>query len=353
MFLHCKDPLPLSEACLHGLLPSLNAPVVDVEELPSGPVRAALVIYAEDYGDLGLALGMRALESGDTAVYKYREPILDESEVPAALEAVMGFAEGLGFLFDDDMIDTAAGTGRRGALEHWNRLMGDAEVFAPRAPAEPPAPDSSPGLPSGDQALLPPAEDLLLPADELDLGTEADEFGSSGAGVAAGGGASPGESTGELLLDDLMDEVVDGPEAELWLEADDTLSGSPATAPASEPPSATATAGRPSRALSLSKFRAEEAGGEPAKPAKPARRTGKAPAARAAKAAAKPASKPASKPAAKAAAKRAEEAAEAAGRQSEEGPDDGGRALGRIAIVRKRGGEDGRPSLLSRLLASF
>jgi len=119
MFSLSKDPLPLSEACLHGMCVSLNAPVVYGDDLPPGPARAAIVTYAEDYGDFGMAVGMRALEDGTVAVYRYREPIVDPADIATALEAALIFAEGLGFLFDEDMIDAGSRSGRREALEHW------------------------------------------------------------------------------------------------------------------------------------------------------------------------------------------------------------------------------------------
>jgi len=174
---------------------------------------------------------MRALESGETALYKSRESIQDESRIPAAIEQALVFAESLGFLFDEDMIDVAAGTGRHESLDHWSRLMGDDEVYAPGAPAEPPPPASNPGTPTADQTLLPPAEDLLATAEELDLAAVSVE-GRSGM-PSAGRGMPRAEATEELLLDDLMDEVDEASEAELMLEPSDTLTGAAVTVAAS------------------------------------------------------------------------------------------------------------------------
>jgi hypothetical protein len=332
MFLHCKDPLQLSEACLHGLLPSLNAPVAQVEELPNGPVRAAIVIYAKGYGELGLAIGMRALESGDTALYETREPIENESAIPDAVERALSFAEGLGFLFDDDMIDRATGTGRPDALEHWNRMMGDEEVYAPGAPAEPPPPSSNPGLPSADQALLPPAEDLHAGAEGLDLSAVVDPMQP---GSAAPGRAMPhAEATEELLLDDLMEEVGDASEAELLLESSDSLTGAAKTVVARTGPGP-AAAGTEA-ALPLSKFR-EPAAGAPGELDEPDDVEAPEDAVWVEAAGAQPRS---DEPAA---------VAPDVGANAEGGR--GAAALGKIAIKRQKG--EGARALFARLLASF
>ncbi len=163
----CHDPLPLSEACLQSLCASLNAPVIHIEQLPVEPARAAIVIYAEEYGDFGLAVGMRSLESGQTALYRYRASIPEASEIPAAMEDALSFAEGLGFLFDEDMIAQHPVSGRQQALAHWERLVGEGEVWTHAAVVEPPAPELTPELASADDELFPPMEELLEPIDEF------------------------------------------------------------------------------------------------------------------------------------------------------------------------------------------
>jgi hypothetical protein len=135
MFRFSSETLPLSEACLQVLCPSLNAPVLDIDQLPVAPASAAIVVYAEDYGDLALAVGLRSLESGQVALFRHRDPLQSAGEVEVAIEAARSFSEGLGFLFDDDMIALDATTGRHRALVHWNDLMGSPGLVPDAAPA--------------------------------------------------------------------------------------------------------------------------------------------------------------------------------------------------------------------------
>jgi hypothetical protein len=324
MFVLCRDPLPLSEACLLGLCASLNAPVVHGDELPPGPARAAIVTFAEEYGDFGVAVGMRALESGSVAVYRYREPLLDADDVARATEAALRFAEGLGFLFDDEMIDRESGAGRSEALEHWLRLTGGAESFTPGSVAEPPSP---------------PIAEITLPGEGLDAPME-DLLASPEESAGDAGSASS-----ELLLDDLMDAVEQSPDDELILmgdsadalevdgmdedgsdDADLELDDDPA-GPAPEAPTITVDA-TPEPAAPLTKFRRRPPAADP-----PARARSAAP---------EPAGSP-RRPAREA-------------RPEPEGAEEvGAAALGRIPIVRRRKApaEGARAGALTRLLASF
>jgi len=362
MFLHCTDPLPLSEACLHTLCASLNAPVVRVEELPPGPVRAAIVIYAQDYGDFGLAIGLRALETGQVAVYKHRTAIPQVEQVPAALDEALSFAEGLGFLFDEDMIEAKSGKGRREALEHWNRLMGEGEVFAAPAVADPPRPPvAEPGDELSEESLLTPVEDLmevsavLLPTNpELGVPSHTEP-------VANVPGA---DATSDLLLDDLMDLVSDDDGDDLLLDTGAESAAAGWAGPVPELDDALA-------AVPLTKFR-RDAGSAMVEETLTASRmeTMQAPSAEvqalAAKARAKKSGAGGKKKQSKAAAAEAEDDAPALladapaadvtdlDAQEDGAPGVGGRALGRIPIVRRRkGGGTAEPGFIARLLASF
>ena len=53
MFRRLSEPLPLSEASMLALRPALNAPVLNVGFLPVGPARAAIVVFAEEWGFFG------------------------------------------------------------------------------------------------------------------------------------------------------------------------------------------------------------------------------------------------------------------------------------------------------------
>lgn len=321
MFSLSKDPLPLSEACLQGMCVSLNAPVVYGDDLPPGPARAAIVTYAEDYGDFGMAVGMRALEDGSVAVYRYREPIVDAAGIASALDAALIFAEGLGFLFDDDMIDENSRTGRREALEHWNRLMGDGEVFAAAGVVEPPrAPLAEFTLPG--EGLDGPMEDLLAMPEGMEDPVP----------------RAPGS---ELLLDELMDLAEQSPKDELLLEVEPANDPPPTRRPASAPaPTAVARPTSPATQVegrvTLSKFRGQPAA--PPRVAEPAR----------------PAATRPVRDFVEVTRPDLDDLAPDTQRPVEVEAVSGGAALGRIPIMRRRKVvEPERPGLLARLLASF
>lgn len=132
MFRRLTEPLPLSEASLLVLRPALNAPVLNAGFLPVGPARGAVVVFAEEWGGIGVALGIRSNESGQIAVFRNQEQIEPDVEWSMALEPAISEAERLGFLFDEDMVSSSAkGQGRAQALALWGRLMGEIELPPP------------------------------------------------------------------------------------------------------------------------------------------------------------------------------------------------------------------------------
>lgn len=303
MFSAVTKPLPLSEACIQCLCASLNAPVVRLEGLRNGPARAAVVVYAEQYGDLGLAVAVRSLEGGEVVLMRARESLPPETDPRAALELAISFGESLGFVFDVDMLAGGADrAARHAALEHWQRLVSSDEVFAAADVTSPPMPRGAISTP--DPARLPQMEDLLsgaMPEGEMLAEIELDELslGDIGAEDLDTGG-------GELLLDDIApleigDGEIDGASAAAArAHVVQTETTEPGPRDAARTTRGT-TAFAPS---SLSKFRrpaesadADEAGEE-----------------------------------------------EAAG---------GGSALGRIRIVRMKKSMDGRAAARARVLASY
>jgi hypothetical protein len=124
-----SEPLALSEASLLGLRPAMNTPVLSVDFLPVGPARAAIVVFAEEYGGIGLALGIRSNAGGQVAVFRNQEPIDEKAPLSDAVEPALAAAERMGFLFDDDMLSGIPGAQRRAeATALWGELMGDAET---------------------------------------------------------------------------------------------------------------------------------------------------------------------------------------------------------------------------------
>lgn len=134
MLRRISEPLALSEASLLMLRPALNAPVLNVDFLPVGPARAAIVVFAEEYGGIGLALGIRSTEGGQVAVFRNREAIEELSPLAESLEPALAEAERMGFLFDEDMIDSVpGGEGRAQATALWADLMGEIAMPPARA----------------------------------------------------------------------------------------------------------------------------------------------------------------------------------------------------------------------------
>jgi len=177
MFRRLSEPLPLSEASLLAMRPALNAPVLNVGFLPVGPARAALVVFGEEWGGIGIALGIRSNESGQVAVFRNQESIEPDVSVTAALEPALAEAERMGFLFDEDMVSTST-DGRPQALSLWGRLMGELDLPpAPRAvPRQPAAsesilaePVSTDPLPPARPNVQPPAELVLDDVAEIEL----------------------------------------------------------------------------------------------------------------------------------------------------------------------------------------
>ena len=132
MFRRLSEPLPLSEASLLVLRPAMNAPVLNVGFLPVGPARAAVVAFAEEYGGIGIALGIRSNESGQLVVIRNQESIDFDVALVDALEPLLAEAERMGFLFDEDMLEARPGQrGRAEAMVYWAVLMGGMERFLP------------------------------------------------------------------------------------------------------------------------------------------------------------------------------------------------------------------------------
>ncbi len=318
MFSASSRSLPLSEACLLSLCASLNAPVVRLDGLPTGPARAALVVYAEQYADLGIAVAVRSLEGGEVVLMRHREALPPETGREAALEIAVDYAESLGFVFDQDMIGAGGSLGAKtAALEHWQRLVGSDEKFAASDVASPPSPEGE--RVSVDPEQMPEMEDLLWaaaegqPAEPVEIELDELSLGHVGADDLETGGDGELVLLEELAPLEIADGVIDAGEHE-FAGADEATAMQRGKAERTEPivevETRTSAPASP-RARSafspatLSKFRGLDDDGE------------------------------------------AEEA-----QAAEESPR-GGSALGRIQIVRKRKNEDGRAAARSRIRASF
>jgi len=144
MFALSPEPPAFSEAGLQCLLVSVNRPVMERADLPRGTARAAILVFAEEYGGLGVAVGLRCGGGNRVAFFRYQAQVDRPLEAEEALQTGLAFAKNLGFAFDEgNPMGRGGATGRADALRRWHALVGEAGVAeregpSPR-PARPPA----------------------------------------------------------------------------------------------------------------------------------------------------------------------------------------------------------------------
>jgi hypothetical protein len=155
LFARQEAPDPARSA-LRSLRPSLNTPVVVVEDLPSGPASAAIACLGGPAGSR-VALAIRSERSGQVVFFGPDEELREWQGQDLALDAALSFAESMGFLFEDDRVRESPGEARRlweALLEASGRarvrLAGDGDPApvaepSPRAASARPAAETDPG----------------------------------------------------------------------------------------------------------------------------------------------------------------------------------------------------------------
>ena len=123
MFLRRDEPILLTEEGIDGLCASLNRPVVDTEGLPAGPASSAIVLHEAESSERSLSLAIRFEDSGAVILFAFQGEL--NSSPRRALDAGLVFAEGMGFLFDEDIVEGGLPNARRQALEIWCQLTGE------------------------------------------------------------------------------------------------------------------------------------------------------------------------------------------------------------------------------------
>jgi hypothetical protein len=195
IFLPRTRPLELTAKNVRALRPSLNTPVVAMAELPVGPACAAILVHVEAGRGLQISVGVRALSGAGVALYGFDGPI-GASVVGVALDAALSFAEGMGFLFDDDVVGEDAAS-REKAVLRWQELIGDGVPAARTEPAR----QSSEQLfePDGGELTDPPAGDEY-DSEPTDEGLAAfDMSGTDSARAAAASFSPPAPAAGPSL----------------------------------------------------------------------------------------------------------------------------------------------------------
>ncbi len=122
---------------------SLNAPVISIDELPVGPARAGVALRALSGGGFHLQIAIRSLRTGEVvAVASDLDPEGLPEEV-AAVEAALSYAEGMGFLFDEDEVATGDADAADKAAALWCDLVEEvperARTHASVASSRPPS----------------------------------------------------------------------------------------------------------------------------------------------------------------------------------------------------------------------
>ena len=147
-FARQEAPDPARSA-LRSLRPSLNTPVVVVEDLPAGPASAAIAWLGDPAGPR-VVLAIRSERSGQAIFYGPDDEPWQGHGPDVALDAAVSFAESMGFLFEDDRVSQAPDEARR----LWADLL-DAGGRSRGALPAPPEPD---GEEYWLEEIVPPAQ---------------------------------------------------------------------------------------------------------------------------------------------------------------------------------------------------
>jgi hypothetical protein len=129
MFFPNPSPAALDPARFSSLRVSLNAPVLRTDELSGVAARGAIVQWWEPDGRCGIEVRLRAVADERLVVYTLEAPLEGPSDVGHALEAALNFAEGMGFLFEEDVLSSDDTASRAVVAEAWRAFE------AGRAPA--------------------------------------------------------------------------------------------------------------------------------------------------------------------------------------------------------------------------
>ena len=119
---------------LVSLCCSLNSPVVSIPELPVGPASAAIAIHTNGANGSHITVALQCQRTMGVVLFGAQGQPGEQSEV--STRSALLWAEGMGFLFDDDLCgDPANEKGVRNeiAIEVWRELVLELEPV----PADP------------------------------------------------------------------------------------------------------------------------------------------------------------------------------------------------------------------------
>jgi len=104
---------------------SLNTPIITIDELPMGPARAGLAVGDAVAGGFQLQIAVRSIRTGQVVWYAPDEELPGQQEAEVAVDAALSFAEGMGFLFDEDEVAARGAGGSDAAVVLWRELVED------------------------------------------------------------------------------------------------------------------------------------------------------------------------------------------------------------------------------------
>jgi hypothetical protein len=132
MFMPIPSVPQVSESAIAAFCAALNTPVVNIEDLETGPARAAIVLSDPGQGEMSLLVRVSLISSGRGLTFCFQDdPALFGSH-SGAVAAALGFAEGMGFLFDDDLIAEGGRSGADRAWKIWCSLTSERPHSVPR-----------------------------------------------------------------------------------------------------------------------------------------------------------------------------------------------------------------------------
>jgi hypothetical protein len=121
---------------LRSVRRSLNTPVLAIAELPVGPGSAAIAVHVDPCGDLPrYTLAVRCERSREVVFFSARAEGLGLSDSSLAGEGALSLAEGMGFLFEEDLLQISG----EAAASIWGEFVDSANpiVDAVAVPATP------------------------------------------------------------------------------------------------------------------------------------------------------------------------------------------------------------------------
>ena len=125
-------PRPAIE--LRSVRRSLNTPVLAISELPVGPGSAAIAAHVDPRDGLSrYTLAVRCERSREVVFFAAREEELGLSDPSLAAEAALSLAEGMGFLFEEDLPPISGDA----AASIWGAFVESADSSAAASAAQP------------------------------------------------------------------------------------------------------------------------------------------------------------------------------------------------------------------------